>query len=174
MGGKMQPIASDEKLVMVMVYTQSMLVRGQLIAPEGVHVSFWLRNQDISNYIHLANPQMIMFGSSGPKSITYSDMYVPTGQIIAFHLAPPAADPPDYDPNESNRSTANVTALAGTFLIKGKIWISSQTDLGASLDVIRTPWLSLYEAQITNPYMTQFNLQVPMLLVSSTAVSFGV
>ena len=173
-GEKMRPVASDEKSVMVMVYTQNTLVRGQLIAPEGVHVSLWLRNQDISNYVHLVNPEMLMFGSSAPKSITYSEMYVPTRQIIAFHLAPPEADPPDYDPNEPNRSMATITALAGTFLIKAKIWVSSQTDLGASLDVIRTPWLSLYEAHITNPYMTQFNLLVQMLLVSSNAVSFGV
>lgn len=170
----MRALASDEKLVMVMVYTQSMLVRGQLIAPEGVHVSLWLRNQEISNYIHLVNPEALVFGSSAPKSITYSEMYVPTGQITAFHLAPPEADPLDYDPNEPNRSMAVITALAGTFLIKAKIWISSQTDLGASLDVIRTPWLSLYEAEITNAYMTQFNLQIRMLLVSSNAVSFGV
>ncbi len=133
----MRPVASDEKSVMVMVYTQNTLVRGQLIAPEGVHVSLWLRNQDISNYMHLINPEMLMFGSSAP-------------------------------------SMATITALAGTFLIKAKIWVSSQTDLGASLDVIRTPWLSLYEAHISNPYMTQFNLLVPMLLVSSNAVSFGV
>jgi hypothetical protein len=170
----MRALGPDEKLVMVMVYTQNMLVRGELIAPEGVRVTMWLRNQDLSNYIHLVNPQIIMFGSGAPKSITYSETYVPSSQIVGFHLAPPATDPVDYDPNEENRAMGSVTALAGTFMIKGKIRISSQTDLEASLDVIRTPWLSMYEAEITNPYLPQFNLQVPMLLVSSNAVSFGV
>lgn len=170
----MRALAPHEKLVMVMVYTQNMLVRGELIAPEGVRVSMWLRNQDLSNYIHLVNPGIILFGSSAPKSITYSEAYVPTSQILGFHLAPPAADPPDYDQEEANRTMASVTALAGTFLIKAKNRISSQTDLGASLDVIRTPWLSLYEPEITNPYLPQFDLQVPMLLVSSNMVSFWV
>jgi hypothetical protein len=170
----MRALAPDEKLVIVMVYTQNMLVRGELIAPEGVRVSMWLRNQDLSNYIHLINPQIILFGNGAPKSITYSEAYVPTSQILGFHIAPPAADPPDYDPDEANRAMASVTALAGTFLIKAKNRISSQTDLGASLDVIRTPWLSLYEAEITNPYLAQFHLQVPMLLVSAGTVSFWV
>jgi len=170
----MRALASHEKLFTVMVYTHNMLVRGELIAPEGVRVSMWLRNQDLSNYLHLANPQIILFGSGAPKSITYSEAYVPTSQIQGFHLAPPAADPLDYDGQEANRAMAAVTVLAGTFLIQAKNRISSQTDLGASLDVIRTPWLSLYEAAITNPFLPQFNLQVPMLLVSSNLVSFWV
>jgi hypothetical protein len=94
--------------------------------------------------------------------------------VIAFHIAPPAADPLDYDPNEASRAMAPVTALVGTFMLKAKIRYSSQTDLGTSLDVMRTTWVSLYEAEITNPSMPQFNMQVPMLLVNSNAVSFGV
>ena len=169
----MRALEPDEKLVMVMAYTQNMLVRGELIAREGVRVSIWLRNQDLSDYLHLVNPQVLMFGGDAPKSITYSEMYVPTQEVVAFHLAPPAADPLDYDVSEANRMMLSVTALAGTFSIQARIRVSSQTELGQSLDVLRTPWLSLYEAEITNPYIPQFNLQVPMLLVSSNAVSFG-
>jgi hypothetical protein len=173
-GETMRTLAPDEKLVMVMVYTQNMLVRGELIAPEGVRVSIWLRNQGISNYVHLVNSQVLMLGSGAPKSVSYSESYIPTDQVTAFHIAPPAADPLDYDLQEGNRMMAPVTALAGSFLIKAKMRISAQTDLGQSLDVVRTAWLSLYEAEITNPTMAQFNIQVPMLLVSSTAASFGV
>jgi hypothetical protein len=172
--GMMRALNADEKLIMVMVYTQNMLVRGEMIVSEGVRVSIWLRTQGVSNFIHLIHPQAIQFGSGAPKSITYSEMYVPTGQVIAFHIAPPAADPLDYDPNEASRAMAPVTALVGTFMLKAKIRYSSQTDLGTSLDVMRTTWVSLYEAEITNPSMPQFNMQVPMLLVNSNAVSFGV
>ena len=170
----MRDLESDEKLETVMAYTRDMLVRGDLIVREGVRVSMWLRNQSVSNYIHLVKPQALVFGGGAPKSITYSEMYVPTSEIVAFHLAPPAADPLDYDVNEANRAMSSVTALAGTFIISAKIRISTQADLGQSLDVLRTPWLSLYEAEITNPYIPQFNMQLPMLLVSSKAVSFGV
>ncbi len=170
----MRALDSDEKLVMVMAYTRTMLVRGGLIAHEGVRVSTWLRNQAISNYLQLMNPQVIVFGTGVPKSITYSEIYVPPGDIIIFHIAPPEADPLDYDVNEVNRSMLPVTALAGAFSIKAKIRVSSQTDLGKSLDVLSTSWISLYEAEVTNPNISQFNLQVPMLLVNSNAVSFGV
>jgi len=170
----MRALTSDEKLMMVMAYTQNMLVRGEMIVSEGVRVSIWLRTQGVANFIHLFHPQAILFGSGAPKSITYSEMYVPTSQVIAFHIAPPAAEPMDYDANEANRAMASVTALAGSFMLKAKIRYSSQTDLGTSLDVMRTTWVSLYDAEITHPAMPQFNVQVPMLLVNSNAVSFGV
>jgi hypothetical protein len=170
----MRALAPNEKLVMVMVYTQNMLVRGELIAPESVRVSIWLRNQGISNYIHLVNSQVLMLGGGAPKSIEYSEMYIPTNQVTAFHIAPPVADPLDFEADETNRTMTSVTALAGSFLIKAKIRISSQTDLGQSLDIVRTPWLSLYEAEITNPTMPQYDIQVPMLLVNSNMASFGV
>lgn len=170
----MRALAPDEKLVMVMVYTQELLVRGELIAPEGVRVSIWLRNQGISNYVHLVNPQVLMLGTGTPKSISYSEMYILTNQVTAFHIAPPGADPLDYDVEEAHRTMVAVTAFVGSFLIQAKLRVSSQTDLGQSLDVVRTPWLSLYEAEITNPTMAQFNIQVPMLLVNSNTVSFGV
>jgi hypothetical protein len=169
----MRALEPDEKLIRVMVYTRNMLVYGDLIAREGIRVSTWLKNQDISNYLHLVSPQVLMLGGSAPKSITYSEMYVATHEVIAFHIAPPTADPLDYDANEANRTMMSVTALAGQFLIQAKIRISAQTDVGQSLDVLRTSWFSLYEAEITNPYFAQFKVQVPMLLVNANAVSIG-
>lgn len=170
----MRDLTPDEKLVTVMAYTKNMLVRGDLIARESMRVSIWLRTQGVPNYIHLTNAQSLVFGGGAPRSLTYSEIFIPIEDVICFHMAPPAADPLDYDASETNRSVATVTALVGTFTIKAKIRFSSQIDLGASLDVMRTAWLSLYEAEVTNPYIPQFNIQVPMLLVSAKAVSFGV
>lgn len=170
----MRQLEPDEKLSLVMIYTPNMLVRGGLITRESIRVSIWLRNQGISNYVHVVNPQAIVFGGGAPRTLTYSEMYLPTNEVVAFHLVPPAADPPDYEASEANRSMEPVSALVGTFMIRGKVRISTQTDLGTSLDVMKTVWLSLYEAGITNPYMPQFNMQVPMLLVNAKAVSFGV
>lgn len=63
--------------------------------------------------------------------------------------------------------------LIGTFLLKGKIRLSTQMDIATSLDVTRAAWMSVYDATITNPNLPQFNMFVPMLLVNPTLVTFG-
>ena len=63
--------------------------------------------------------------------------------------------------------------LIGTFLLKGKIRLSTQMDIATSLDVTRAGWMSAYDAVITNPNLPQFNMHVPMLLVNPTLVTFG-
>ncbi|MEW6403333.1 MAG: hypothetical protein AB1649_16175 [Chloroflexota bacterium] len=169
----MRTLEPDEKCVKVMTYTRTMLIRGGLIAREGIRVSIWLRSQGVSNFLHLVDPQVLLL-SGAPKSITYSELYVPTNEIMAFHVAPPEEEAPDFDTRELNQTPSPVSVLAGAFSIKGKIRISSQTGLGQSLDVLRTAWVSLYEAEITNPNISQFHIQVPMMLVNSSIVSFGV
>ena len=100
-------------------------------------------------------------------------MFIPTVQVAAFHLAPPAQDPLDYDASEGNRIMQPLDVMVGSFIIKGKMRISTQTDVGTSLDVMRASWMSIYEAEIGNPYLPQFNVHVPFLLVNSNLVSFG-
>jgi hypothetical protein len=169
----MRALESDEKCVVVMAYTRTMLVRGGLIVQKSIRVSTWLRNQAISSFLHLVDSHALIL-SGAPKSITYSELYVPTNEIMVFHVAPPADEPPDFDTRELNQTPSPVTVVAGAFSIKGKIRISSQTGLGQSLETLRTPWISLYEVEITNPNISQFDIQVPMVLVSSNIVSFGV
>jgi hypothetical protein len=64
--------------------------------------------------------------------------------------------------------------MVGSFLLKGKIRISTQTDVATSLDVMRASWMSIYDAEISNPHLPQFNMPVPMLLVNPSLVSFGI
>ena len=64
--------------------------------------------------------------------------------------------------------------LVGTFVMKGKIRISTQTEVATSLEVARVSWMSVYDVSITNPYLPQMPaLQVPMVLVSPNHVAFG-
>jgi hypothetical protein len=170
----MRSLASDEKLVMVMVYTANMLARGELIARESARVSIWLRTQGVPNFIHLHKPQVISFFGGTPKNYSYTEMFIPTLQVAAFHLAPPAQDPMDYDASEANRTMAPLDVMLGSFLMKGQIRISTQTDVATSLDVMRSAWLSIYEADVTNSLMPQFSVHVPMMVVSPSFVSFGV
>jgi len=170
----MRQLATDEKTAMVMVYTNNMLARGEVIARENARVSIWLRTQGVPNYIHLHKVQVISFAGGAPKTYSFSEIFIPTAQVSAFHLAPPARDPLDYDASEQNRIMQPMEAMIGTFMLKGAIRISMQTDIATSLDVMHTLWLSIYDAEIANPHLPQFHLQVPMLLVNSNSVALGV
>lgn len=170
----MKPLAPDEKIVMVMVYTQNMLARGEVIAKENARVSIWLRTQGVPNYIHLYNPQVISFGGTPPKPLSFSEVFIPTAQVIGFHIVPPAQEGVDYDAAEVNRIMQPLDVVVGTFLLKGHIRVSTQAELATSLDVMRAAWVSIYDANITNPYLPQFSLRVPMLLVNPNQVSFAI
>jgi hypothetical protein len=169
----MKPLAPDEKTSTVMTYTQTSMTRGDVITKETMRVSIWLRTQGVPNYIHVHKPQVVLFGGTPPKSLAMEEIFIPTAQVIGFHLAPPAQDPPDYDATELNRIMQPVDVLMGGCIVKGKLRISSQTDMATGLDVMHVAWVSIYEAEISSPYLPQFTMQVPMLVVNPDRVSFG-
>jgi hypothetical protein len=166
---------TDEKLTPVMLYTHDTLVRGEVVTKENVHrVNIWLRTDGAPKYMHVLKPQVLVFGGSPVKALSYSEIYFPTSQLIGFHTLPPTDETLDYDPNEMNRMMQPVDVKVGTFLMKGKIRISTQTDIGSSLEVARVAWMSLYEAEIINPYLTQMPaIHVPMVLVNPMHVAFA-
>jgi hypothetical protein len=170
----MKPLASDEKLAPVMIYTPNMLVHGELVAKESVRVSILLRTQGVPNYLHLYKARVVVFGGAPPKTLSFAEIFVPTPSVIAFHLVPPVQDIMDFDATEANRIMQPMDMVVGTFQFKGHIRISAQTEVGTSLEVMRTPWLSIYDSHITNSYLPQFNLQVPLLVISPTQVSMAV
>ena len=169
----MKPLESDEKLVPVMVYTPTMLVHGEYVAKESVRVSILLRTQGVPNYLHLHKAHVIVFGGTPPKTLSFTEIYVPTPSLIAFHLVPPVQDIMDYDSSEANRVMQPMDMLVGTFQFKGHVRMSAATAVDVSLEVMRISWLSVYDTQITNPYLPQFNLQVPLLVISPTLVSLA-
>jgi hypothetical protein len=169
----MRQLAEGEKTAMVMVYTNDILARGEVIAKEGVRVSIWLRTQGVPNYIHLFKAQVVSFAGGSPKTLSFSEMFIPTVQVSAFHLAPPQQDPLDYDASELNRTMQPMEVMVGSCILKGSVRISTQTDVGTTLDEMRTARLSIYDAEIFNPHMPQFHVRTPMLLVNSNQVSLG-
>ena len=164
----------DERTTSVMLYTQDTLVRGDVVTTENVHrVNIWMRT-GAPKYMHILKPQVIVFGGSPVKPLSYSELYFPTSRVIGFHTLPPTEEPLDYDPDEANRVMEYVEMLVGTFVMRGKIRISTQTEAGVSLESARVDWMSLYEAEITNPHLPQMPpLHVPMVLVNSNYVAFG-
>src|SRR6266508_1649020 len=112
----------DEKTTPVMLYTQEMLVRGDVVTKDSVHrVNICLRTDGAPKYMHILKPQVLVFGGSPIKALSYSEIYFPPAQLIAFHLLPPAEEPLDYDPDEANRMMEPVDVLVGTFVMRGTI-----------------------------------------------------
>ena len=165
----------DERTTPVMLYTEESVVRGEVVTKESVHrINIWLRTDGAPKYMHLLKPQVLVFGGSPVKPLTFSEIYFPTSQLIAFHILPPANEPLDYDEGEANRMMQPVDVLVGSFVMKGKIRISTQTEVGISLEVARVSWMSLYDAVITNPYLPQMPpMHIPMLLVNPMHVAYG-
>jgi hypothetical protein len=172
----MYVLRPDEKTTPVMLYSQNSLVRGEAVSKESVvRMNIWLRTDGAPKYIHVLKPQVIVFGGTPVKSQTFSEIYFPSSQLIGYHTLPPTDEPLDYDPAEANRMMQEVQVLLGTFVIKGNIRVSTQTELAASLEVARHAWLSLYDVEIANPYLPQMPvMHVPMMLINPEHVAFAV
>jgi hypothetical protein len=165
----------DEKTAPVMLYTQNNVVRGEAVVKQNIpRISIWLRTDGAPRYIHVLKSQVLVFGGSPAKTLTYAEIYVPTSEIIAFHTLPPIEEPLDYDPSEADREMDVIELLVGTFVMKGKIRISTHMEVDTTLEAARISWLSVYDVWITNPYLPQMPaLQVPMMLVNPSHAAFG-
>jgi len=171
----MYVLRPDEKITPVILYTHDTLVRGDAVSKQSVlRVNIWLRTDGSPKYIHVLKPQVIVFGGTPVKPLSFAEIYFPTSQMIGFHTLPPTDEPLDYDPNEANRVMQDVQVLMGSFVVKGKIRISAQTEVSTSLEVARITWMSIYDVEIANPYLPQMPpMKVPMMLVNPERVAFG-
>jgi len=170
----MYTLASDEKASGVMIYTQNLLVIGDAVTKQHNRVSVWLRTEGAPEYIHLLKPQVVNLAGGAARTLRFSELYLPTAQVIGFHLTPPDQDPMDYDETEMNRKMQPITVLVGTFIFNGAIRISTLVDLGTSITYSRSVWMSIYNVRISNPLLPQMGeVQVPMLVVRPGQVGFG-
>lgn len=172
----MYVLRPDEKTTPVMLYTHDTVVRGDVVSKQTVlRMNIWLRTDGTPKYMHVLKPQVIVFGGTPVRPLTFSEIFFPTSRLIGFHTLPPTDEPLDYDPDEANRIFQEVKVMVGTFVVKGKIRISTQTELATSLEVARASWMSVYDAEIANPYLPQMPpMQVPVMLVNPEQVAFGV
>jgi hypothetical protein len=171
----MYQLTPDEKTTTVMVYARNKLIHGDLITKQSVRVSILPRMQALSNFLHLLKAQIWFFGGGDPRLLAYEEYFFPVDRMIGLHLAPPAFDPPDYEADLANRGMSDLSMILGVFLVKGKIRVSTQVELGANLEQAYKSWLSVYDADISSPFLAQMPaVHVPMLLVSPGQASFGV
>lgn len=171
----MYTLAADEKATTIMIYTENALLRGELVTKQTARVSIWLRMQVQVNYLHIHKPQILAFGGPMTKSMINDEMYCPIEKIHGFHLAPPANEPLDYDGSEPNRAMKDVNLLLGNFTVKGKLRISTHTDLATAVEVAHAGWLSVYDAEVAPLFVPSFPVMTaPLMLVNPKVVSFGV
>jgi hypothetical protein len=165
----------DEKSAPVMLYAKNSVIRGEAVVKQILpRLNIWLRTEGAPKYIHMLKPQVLVFGGSPPKALSYSEIFFPTSEVIAFHTLPPLEEPLDYDASEANREMDVIELLVGTFVMKAKIRISTQVEIATSLETARISWMSVYDVWVTNPYLPQMPaLQVPMMLVNPNQVAFG-
>jgi hypothetical protein len=165
----------DERTSLVMLYAMHSVVRGEVVVKQNVQrLNIWLRTDGAPRYLHVLKPQVLVFGGSPVKALSYTELYFPTSEVIAFHTLPPTDEPLDYDPEEADRKMEELDLLVGTFVMKGHIRISTHTEVDHTLESARVSWMSVYDATITNPYLPQMPaLQVPMVLVNPSHVAFG-
>jgi hypothetical protein len=170
----MYTLAPDEKTAMVLVYTREQVIRGEAVMKQSTRPNIWLRTAGAPRYMHLLKPQVLMIGGSAHKTLSYSDLYIPVSDLLAYHPVV-STDPLDYDVDEKNRTNVPVTVLMGCFLVKGKARVSTQSDMGAILDLAKVPWMSIYDAEVTLPFLPQMPpIHSPLMLVSPEKVSFAV
>jgi len=171
----MYVLRPDEKTAPVMLYAQNSVVRGDAVVKQNIpRVNIWLRTDGAPRYMHILKPQVIVFGGSPAKALSFSEIYFPTSEAIAFHPLPPVDEPLDFDPSEADREMDVVELLVGTFVMRGKIRISTHMEVATSLEAARLSWMSFYDVWITNPYLPQMPaLQVPMALINPSHVAFG-
>jgi hypothetical protein len=171
----MASLSPDDKSTLVMVYTQNMLVRGEVVTKQGVRVSTWLRTQGVPEFLRLFQPTVLHFGSGVVKPLTYKEIYVPVSTVIAFHLVPPTNEPIDYDENEANRIMVPISALPGPFHFNGYLRISSKAELSTSIELAHSAWSSIYNVDASSPSMPQMQpIHLNMVLISPKQVSLAV
>ncbi len=171
----MYTLAAGEKATLVMIYTHNTLIRGEVVTTENIRVNTWLRTTAVPEFMHILKPQVLLFGSGSVKTFSYSELFLPSAMIVGFHPVLPADNPLDYAEDEKNRQMVPVTAGVGSFLLEGKLRISALTGMASSIEMAHTSWTSIYEVEITNPYLPQMPpLRIPMVLLSTKNVGLAV
>ena len=161
----------EDKISVVMAYTQNGLARGEIVTRDSVRVNTWLRTDNAPDFLHLHKLQWLQASGGAIKPLAYTEALLPVPLLIGFHLAPPSQEPLDYNEREDNRVNKPVIIVMGLFNVKGNIRASSQTGLLNSLQISHSPWMSIYAAEISSPQLPQMPpFQVPMLLVRPAQV----
>jgi len=169
----MYTLKVDEKATSVMAYTDDAVFNGTVVTKKVARVNTWLRTEGAPTFLHLLNARMIR-PDNPERIIQFDEQFIPTNSLIGFHVGQGSENEVDYDEHEENRMMEHVKVVMGSFLVEGKIRISTQTDLNSSIEQYRIAWSSIYHANISNFYLSKLNIQTEFMLVRHEGVSFGI
>jgi hypothetical protein len=178
--GNRQPITPpgpDEIKAPVMFYTATNIFWGDVLYKSTIRVSTWLRTNVVPDFLTIVNARAMPTTAhlDQPRPILFPELHIPTSQVLAYHLLPPAKEPLDYDPTEPNRVMDPVTVIVGTFRFDGSMRMSSRTTLRKYLDVTRESFSSLYDVEISNHIIPALGVvKVPFVQVRQLGVTFSI
>jgi hypothetical protein len=168
-------VGDDENVTSIMVYTENYLYWGEVVTKKAIRVSTWLRTNAAPDSVCIYNAMaMLPVGGSGLKPFNYPELHLPAGQILSYHILPPASDPLDFDPREENRRMEEISAIVGQFRMEGQLRMAMRIDLSRYIEISRETFTALYNVSISHPLLPNFNLpKIPYVLVrqSTTAIS---
>jgi hypothetical protein len=167
-------LAEDEKVTPVMVYTLTNLAWGDLVTKEPVRVNTYLRTL-APDYVDLYDARSLPIGGAGiNQPVAFTELHIRMPQVIAFHLLPPASEPADYDPAESNRKMEPVTVLIGPFRFDAMVRMSTMASLSKFLEITTEVFISIYDAAASCPVMPGMGtIRSPLVLVRRDAALFA-
>ncbi len=164
-----------EKSASIMLYTQSSIIVADVHVVNQIRVSTWLKTNSAPDVIRLFNARVVITTGANPsRPITFSELHIPTAEVLAMHLLPPATEPLDYDSTEPNRHLLPVTILFSSFKIDGSLWASTRVDLAKIIELNREAFTSVYDVQISSPIFTSLPvMRLPMMICREEKVFFG-
>jgi len=141
----------------MMFYTANGLIWGDIVHHESILPTRILTGVTVPEFLTIHNAQ-IMFAQMNfiGKPMKRREVYLPTGQVLLYHLTPPQKDQLDYDPTEPNRKMAQVNFLTPPFTVQGEMRISEVTTVRSNLEVLKSTFIAFYNLEIThanNPNM---------------------
>ena len=168
-------LAEDEKVTSVMAYTTTSMFWGDAITKKLVRVGGWMRSDFSPLIVELRNAQTLIFGASGPSTLSYPIIYLPYETVTAFHVMPGEDDATYYDPKEKKRVMLPVSAYIGQFRFEGKMRISEMTTVLTSFEVAKEDFLPIFEVEVSHPSLPPGGVvKVDFATVKRTLAVWGI
>ena len=166
-------LKDTERIFPVMIYTPNHFYWGKLVHPMGIRPQNWLKMAMVPEFFLLMDANMLIFGGQQPVRLSYTEIYIPVSQILAFHLVPPFDFEPDFDPDERNREMKPVSIISDIYRFDGKVRVSSIAEFAFSIQGGGQSYFSLYDVTASHPTTPGLKpMKVPYALIRSGTLTY--
>jgi len=120
-------------------------------------------------------PKVLMIGGAQiPAPVKFPVLYLQINNVNAYHLLPPASEPPDYDPDEPNRKMVPTTAMVGHFRFDGLTRMAAFSAADNYLAAAKAAFIPIYDSQMTCPLFPSIKgMKTPMVLLRQHRAMFA-